>query len=74
MRSIILVPCQGAGERDLLFLAEAQQLLLDELAAVIRINADDREGEDFQDMYQRGEHVLLGFVGTERFTVHPVLI
>lgn len=60
--AVVLVAGAGAGESDVLLIAVAFELFVDEFAAVIRIDSDDREGEDTGDVHQGLEYPFLGLV------------
>ena len=60
--AVILVARPGPGEGDLVFLAVPVELVVDELAAVIGIDADDGEGEHRSGVLDRFEDPLLGLV------------
>lgn len=48
------------------------QLAVNELAAAVAVDAEDRERQMLDDVGQRREHVFLGLIRTVRFSVHPV--
>jgi len=62
VRGVLLVARPGPGEGDLVFLAVPVELVVDELAAVIGIDADNREGEHRGGVLDRFEDPLLGLV------------
>jgi len=50
--AIVLVPGPGAGERDLVGMAVGEQVFVDELRSVVRIDADNREREHRGDVLE----------------------
>ena len=60
--AVVLVARPVPGESQLLLLALAQKLLVDELGAVVRVDAQDRKGELRGGLPDRGEHPFLRLV------------
>ncbi len=60
--AVVLVPGTGPGESDPVLEAELEELVVDELTAVIRIDADDGKRKDSQDVLQGREDVFLCLV------------
>ncbi len=53
----------SAGDGDLMFLTPSDQEMIDDLAAVVGIDAQDREGHGCGDLLERGEHPFTDLVG-----------
>ncbi|MDQ0854929.1 hypothetical protein QFZ79_003040 [Arthrobacter sp. V4I6] len=72
MRAVVLVPGTGAGERDLVGVAVGEQVLVDELRAVVRIDPDDGKGNTAVTCSRASKTHLAALFRTDRFTVQPV--
>jgi len=62
VRAVVLVPRPRPGELQPPVPAVAEELVVDELAAVVRVDPADRERQVFHDVGQSREHVYLGLV------------
>jgi hypothetical protein len=60
--AVVFVAGSGAGEGDLVVLAVCEQVGVDELAAVVGVDAQHGEREPGHQVFQRGQCPLLGFV------------
>src|SRR6185312_9058446 len=60
--AVVLVLRPGSGEGDLLLQAPGEQVLVDEFAAVVGVDPEQRERQCGLDLDQRGEHVPGGLV------------
>ncbi|WP_188316577.1 hypothetical protein [Solihabitans fulvus] len=60
--AVVAVARSGPGEGDLLVLAVVEQVVVDELGAVVGVDAQDREREPRGDVLERGQDPLLGLV------------
>ena len=60
--AVVLPVGPRAREGDALVLAVAQQFVVDELTAVVRVDPQQREGQGLADVPDRGEDVHLGLV------------
>ncbi len=60
--AVVAVAGTGPGEGDLVVHAVFEQVVVDELAPVVRIDPDDWEREHPADVHERFEHPLLGLV------------
>ncbi len=62
MGAIVFIAWPGPGEGELVFLAPAKKLPVDELGTVITINAQDWKWERGGSFLNRSKNPLLGFI------------